>query len=369
MSARLLVLLVALLVPDATEASPSTWETVSRVPPALEQQFQAYVLQRPATRQDRLKRIVEFMLAKDGLGIEYSPHKTLTVEQTFEQRRANCLSLTIMFVALAREAGLEAYVQEADDVLAWMEGDDATVVYYAGHVNAGARIWRRRFEVDFDRSVIAARAVRAIDDQRALAHFYNNLAAEHISAGDSENAISMLEGALERSPDFVPALHNLGVHYARLGLFARAERAYLAALSIRPDHVPTIANLAVLYRSQGNPAAGTYEDRRQAILARDPFRHYAQGLRRERRGQYREALESFEHATRLGPREPRFYAASARMLDALGDGAGAERQRSKARRLAERRPEDGSLAGFMLPYASRRAPRPRVGALPVEVPP
>lgn len=289
------------------------------------------------------------MLGAEGLALQYDVHATHTVPETYSRRRGNCLSFTLMFIALAREAGVDAYGQEADQVLVWMEEGRDDLVYHAAHVNAGVRISQRRFVVDFDRTVVAAAEPRPITDQRLLAHVYNNLAAEQIARRDLEGAGQLLRMALDLEPAFLPALNNYGVLNARAKDVAAAERAYVAALALQDDHIPTLTNLALLYRQSGEPVkASWFEKRRVELLSRDPFYHYAVGLRHEKEGNIRLALGSYSSAIRLNNREPRFHLAVARLRQQLGDEQGAIRARDRARALIRNQAVESSSPAFWL---------------------
>ena len=47
-----------------------------------------------------------------GRGITYSAYDTITGIDAFERRQANCISYTLLFVAMARHVGLKAEVNE-----------------------------------------------------------------------------------------------------------------------------------------------------------------------------------------------------------------------------------------------------------------
>lgn len=341
-------------------ALPS-WEEVVAVPPELHAQFDAQVLQETRGSQQRVQQIVEFMLDPEGLALEYDLETTRTVAETFHDRRGNCVSFTLTFVALAREAGLDAYVQEADQALLWLQDEstqgesmqdesmqDGVMMFYAGHVNAGVRIRGRRFVVDFDRSVVATAAPpTAITDRRALAHYYNNRGAEWLTAGEFPAAHSFFEAAIELEPDFVPAWNNLGVLGLRSGDTSAAERAYLAALEREPKHVPTLSNLAGLYRQLGEQEKLTrYQRRLDDVQRRDPFRSFILGLQHERQGDDPLALEYYLRAIRMHRGEPQFHLAVARIYDRLGEPGQAQRSLARARALGDNSARDVSRTGF-----------------------
>ena len=118
-----LTLMAALaLAPQATNAgTPAavpTIEQVMAVPAPLRAEVHARVVEPGGTRNEQLERLAHYVFGDDGLALEYDNEVTRTVAQVYHDRKANCLSFTLLFVALAREAGLEAQVQEVGEVLA-----------------------------------------------------------------------------------------------------------------------------------------------------------------------------------------------------------------------------------------------------------
>src|SRR3546814_13780021 len=105
--------------------------------------------------RQRLQRLVAFLFDPSGLGMTYATDATLTVAQAYRLRQANCLTFTLLTVALAREAGLDARAQEIDDVVAWRVQDN--VVYRFNHVNAQIAIGRMRYTIDVARDEVLAR--------------------------------------------------------------------------------------------------------------------------------------------------------------------------------------------------------------------
>lgn len=327
-------------------ATPPGWDEVIAVPPALRAQLDVQVLQDSWTSQQRMRRIVEFMLDTDGLALQYDLDTTRTVADTYRDRRGNCVSFTLTFVALAREAGLDAYVQEADEALVWLQGGG--MMFYAGHVNAGVRIGGRRFVVDFERNVVAtSNPPEAISDQRALAHWYNNRGAERLMGGDIAGARSLLEASIELEPDFVPAWNNLGVLRLRNGDPTAAERAYLAALDHKPEHVPTLSNLTGLYQQVGDrDKLAAYQARLQAVQRTDPYRNFVLGFQHESQGDSAQALAYYQRAIDLHSREPRFFIAAARIQAGLGQLEEAEHSLQRARALDGDNDREISRTGF-----------------------
>jgi tetratricopeptide (TPR) repeat protein len=230
--------------PATPDAEPPTALDVLAVPDPLLAQLEAQVVALSTSRERRLEALVDLLFGDAGYALEYDGTLTRTVAQSAGDRRANCLSFSLLFVALARRAGIEAYVQETDDMLAWQ---DADALYGNGHVNVGVKIGLTRKTVDIDRSVVSIRGMpRRISDARALSHFYNNRGAELMREGRLAAARAHLVKSLQLTPEFVPALNNLGVLAMRESDFVQAGRVFNAALRKDAGNAPTLSNMVNL---------------------------------------------------------------------------------------------------------------------------
>ncbi|MFC1525851.1 glycosyltransferase [Candidatus Latescibacterota bacterium] len=151
-----------------------------------------------------------------------------------------------------------------------------------GQLDEAEDSYRRAFEVPVARrsdalgslsEVYKARgdrrlATEALDRARAMdpdntKHIFNT-GMLHLEAGELDAASDRFGEVLERSPNYGPALLNLGFIAKTRGDGAEAERLYLALLSEEPHHLDGRANLAHLYLSQER-----YDD---AALAFDQVR-------------------------------------------------------------------------------------------------
>lgn len=316
-----------------TVQSPPPVQSLLVVPEPLRVLVRQRVMPRPGPARE-LEALADFLLKPDGLGLRYRHDATLSVAEAFERREGNCLTFTLVTVALARELGLQAYGQDADAVSWHQEGDS---VYRTQHVNAGVRIEGRRFSVDIaSNQVITRELPQPISDARLLAHYYSNRAAELLAEGQLAAALAHVQRALEVDPTHVAALSNGGVIHARMQDTAAAEQAFLHALTIEPRHPGALFNLAELYaRSGRGRLAHDVQARLEQVLQRDPFHHFMLGLQRETAGDPRAALASFQRAARLHRQDHRFYFAQARAWIALDRGDRAAHALQIARGLSE----------------------------------
>lgn len=330
-------ILAALLVPSvaASDTALPDRDQVMRVPPELRAQVHERVVDRSRSKEQRLHLLADFVFSEDGLALEYESGNTRTVEQAWRSGKVNCLSFSLLFVALAREAGLEAQVQEIDKVLAWYQEEG--IVYNSSHVNVGVRAGRKRHTVDVGRGAIIARhRPVAISDERALAHFYGNRGAELMAAGEMDAARAHMEAAIALDPDYATNWSNFGVLHLRSGDAAAAERAYLRALGLDPVHSAALFNIVGLYRRNGNARrAAEFQARLEKAQLADPFHQFLLANAYESRGEYERAVDHYRRAIRLHGKEHRFHFGLARTYLLMGEKRRASRSLARARALSD----------------------------------
>ena len=311
-------------------AAPPAPDEVLRLPPSWLERLESEIAegaQNPARRVDRL---VEFIATDGGLGFRYRATPTTDVAETIERGQGNCLSFTLLFISAARALGIDAYPREVQVPASWRE--DAGLITDVGHVNVGIDAPGLRRTVDFEpdyslsQRLAAPYRGRRISDERALAHFYNNRAAELLAAGDPEAAAAWAAQAIELDAGFAAAWNTAGVVERRLGRPDRARDRFLAALDVADDPASTLFNLVRLERDEGrSDAAAAYARRLEALRPDDPWFLWSLGRFYESLDELDRAAGFHARAARLADREHRFHASHARVLFALGrDDAAAE---------------------------------------------
>ena len=299
---------------------------------ALDAEMTAFVAPFAALRDPRQK-VVGLIRALEERGmfsLDYS-EITRTASATFHEKQGNCLSFTMLFVGLARAAGLTATYQSVEVPPSWT--NDGQVVI-ASHVNTLVRTGRgEETTVDFNiRTNQAEVHSRRVNDNYALGLFYTNLGAEALLRGENAQSFVYLREAARVRSDVAGLWVNLGVLYARYGHFEHAEAAYLRAIEIDPSERSALANLVLVYDALGEAElAAEYRDRVQGYRERNPYWHYASAARAYEERQFTDALSSLRKALRLKRDEHEFYVLRGQVLAELGRSKEATQSFERAR--------------------------------------
>ena len=200
-------------------------------------------------RYARMKRLVYAVMGDDNFELIYDD-RTRTAEETFRERRGNCLSFTNMFIAMARYLEIHAEFQEVDIPPDWSLAGQSFL--FSQHINVLVDLGggEQRI-VDFniyDFHVMYER--RVISDQRARAHYFSNLGVDYMLSGETSRAYGNFRQALREDSSFTSAWINMGVLHRREGFPKFAEVAYRQALEIEQFNLIAMSNLANLYEEE-----------------------------------------------------------------------------------------------------------------------
>lgn len=287
-----------------------------------------------ASRERKVELILGAIL-QDGLQLDYNGFRTLTAEEAFYQREGNCLSFTNLFVALARESGLEVEFQEVDVPPSWDRRGDSHL--FSRHINARVSLpFKGEQAVDFnmaDFDIDYPR--RRITDEYAKAQYHNNMAVFWLGAKQLQLAYLNLREAIGLHPQAAYFWTNLGTLHRRAGDSLRAEAAWLEAVRLA-DEPSAMSNLARLYEQQGRrELAMQFADAAENHRRKNPYYLYDLGEEAYRSGDYPGAIALLRRAVRLREDEHEFYRLLGLSYLHLGDTAAALRNFDLAEQAAE----------------------------------
>ncbi len=293
----------------------------------------------------RMKRLLRGMRDSGYLSLKYDTDKTMTAAETFGGHQGNCLSFTNLFVALAREDGLDAQYQVVDVPPIWDAADGWVMLN--NHINVivhnvrmgmpDQAVFTRDYVVDFNTPDFRGSFPRqVVDDRVAFSLFYNNRGVEAMRAGDLRGAFANFKLAIEKSRRVAGAWVNLGALYSRQQHYEFAEAAYQHALSVDPDEKSALTNLARLYEKLGDKRlAAEYRARIHSFEDRNPYYHYELAETAYRDGDYDRALSEIKHAISLKRDDHRLYFLEGLIHYRLGDVADARSAIATAERVSD----------------------------------
>lgn len=283
----------------------------------------------------RLRALLYALISEGSFGLQYD-ESTHTAQATFDARQGNCLSFTNMFVAMAREVGIDATYQEIEIPPDWsLHGDTYQL---SRHVNVfidlgsvGVR------EVDFNIDDFQSSYDRhPISDERALAHFYSNKGAEYMQENDVLEALRHFRKALEIDPEFSPAWSNLGVLYSQKGHYEHAKAAYIQALKINPRELVAMSNLGQLYEYLGDLELAThYNELSDRHRMRNPYYRYHLAHNAFLNEEYETAISHLKYSVRKKKNEDAFYFLMGLSYLMEGEESAARRWLEEAEQVAD----------------------------------
>lgn len=242
---------------------------------------------------------------REGLDLRYDAFADGDAATTFERGTANCLSYAHLFVALAREAGLDARYQWMEVRPEWHRIGERVAVRL--HVNVQVKTSHdgNEYMLDIDplrRSEVAG--ARLMSDAEGLALHHNNLAMVALAADRPAEAWMELVRGIRVAPALSQLWVNLGAIYRYQGQLDDAESAYLKALAIDGRDQSAINNLAVLYERQGRyEEQALWLDRLNRYRERNPYYHASLGDAAMEAEDWETAYTHYRKARRLQPND------------------------------------------------------------------
>ncbi len=339
-----LLLLAGLLVGCASTPSPAPQVaalealqidggtvTVSEVPAlaptpellALDPEMEAFVARYAGREMGRRERLLSLHRAISGnatLGIDYDPAAEGTAAEAFHRQSANCLSYANLFIALAREADLDARYQWVEVRPQWTRLGERVAVRL--HVNAAVHMNNRdRYMVDID--PLPSRDIAGtseITDRDAQALFHSNIAMDALSREQLLEAWTHAVRALQLSPAMSHLWVNVGAVYRRAEQYRAAEGAYLQALALDPYERSAMNNLMVLYDLEGNREQYAYwAERVDRYRDSNPYYHAWLGDQAGEEGDWRGALGHYQAALALQPEDANLHFALGLIYEQLDE--------------------------------------------------
>lgn len=263
--------------------------------------------------RSRLKILIQGMIEDGLLTLDYDPNLTYTAIETFENRQGNCLSFSILFTALAREANLDVTFQIVDIPPSFRS--DGEMVLLNNHINV--LVSEVRSDVNFNRDYVVDfntaeyngnYDTRKVTENYAIALYFSNLAVESMQEGNLKNAFRYLKKGIATDSTIAGLWVNLGVLYSRFENYDMAEQMYHQALSIQPSNPSALVNLVSTLNHLGRDEESEYYLRKVAYYRdHNPYYHYFQAQTAYQENKPEDALAYLAEAIKLKRDEHQFY--------------------------------------------------------------
>jgi len=304
--------------------------------------------------EQKLERLAEALTGDEELKLHYRWGYTGTAVEAFQERRANCLAFTYLFLGMAREVGVPVYFLAVETETFRRQG---SFVVVSDHVAVGYGHGADATLFDFsDRDAEELRRVRRISDLTAIAMYHSNRGAEVLQEGRISEALHWLRTAVAIDPELGNGWVNLGVARRHQGDFAGAEEAYRRALEIDPRIYAAYENLATMLRLQErDEEAAEVELLLADSPTRNPYTYLTLGDVSFRNGRLEEARRLYRRAARLSGADAETYAALGQVALASGDFATARKMLEKARELGGETERIDRLATLLAVRTGRRS--------------
>lgn len=268
---------------------------------------------------DLVARLQELLFSPDYLNVRYDDSANFSASEVFQERRANCLSLVNLYIAMARFQGLDAQYQTAQVRPQWDRRGELLVL--SEHINALGRLGSsNRYIVDFTPEIqLQQQTAKLVSDQQALALYFNNLAVEYLVNEQLDEALTYFRYALATDPELAIAWNNMGSAWNRSGDDELAEYSYLKAAWLDRNNPTAVNNLARFYSLRGDEAEAQRHRRAvQRYNNRNPYYHYMQGNISFVEENYEQAQRHFQRAIQRNRLEPDFYLALGLTYEEMG---------------------------------------------------
>ena len=296
------------------------------------------------TPKQNISQLARQIFDHAELGLLYRSNANSVAAETFANRAANCLSLSILTYSMARAAGFTPQFYQVDIPEYWTRREGYNLLN--GHINLriaptqnSQQITLRDVfvDVDFDPQAIRSHFKRvAIDKERVVAMFYNNKGADALLADRYTRAYAYFRAAAKTDPTLGQAWVNLGVVYRKQGEYAAAQQSYQKAIAMDEENLTAWENLAVLYRlSDRQDRADDIQARLRAKRQANPFYHFILGEEALDNGRTKQALSHYRQALKLDRRHHEVLFGLGKAYYALGDISRAEAYLTRAAAMAD----------------------------------
>ncbi|MEW6982952.1 tetratricopeptide repeat protein [Colwelliaceae bacterium 6471] len=309
---------------------------------ALDDEMREMVITKLRSEKDtkeRALKLIKHIFETENIGVAYASNANVTAREAYHSKSANCMSLTIMAYALAKEANFDIQFQNVKIPEYWVR--NGTYNMLTGHVNLKITqskspneliLWSKALEIDFD-PFVAKKSFpkQVINKKTVLAMFYNNKGAQALIKKQYDIAYKYLKTATHTDPHYDAAWGNLGILYRFLGRDDYAKKSYQHAMALDKSNLTAMTNLSFLLKREGNvKEANRLEKLLHEKRIANPYYHALLADEAFYNGENKEAIKHYRKAIKLNNKIHEFYFGIAKAYYKLDDIKAAKRALLKA---------------------------------------
>jgi Flp pilus assembly protein TadD len=274
---------------------------------------------REMTTRGKLQRILDLIFRSEsdgGLGITYDNSHTRTVSEVLRDHKANCISLTALYVASCNMVGIPAQFAEPLNLNRWTR--DGRIIRMERHVVAMVPMLPQADLIaDFLPQLRQRQGlfmVQTLSPERIKALFHSNRAVELLIEGNQEQALIQAEIAVKTDPASSVSWNIRGVVMKNTGQIEKAEADYLKALSLDAKDTAAIGNMESLLRETDRLSEAVhYHQLGLDLRKKDPYFQAFLAEEAIEAEQWEEAAKRVAAAIKLLPYESSFYLLKAKL--------------------------------------------------------
>jgi regulator of sirC expression with transglutaminase-like and TPR domain len=233
--------------------------------------------------RSRVALLNEMLFVELGfLGVvSASAPEELSLASLMERRKGTCVSLVILYLALAERVGLEVSAAATPTHVY------VRVVLPSGIINIetleGGRavqdsVYRSRMPMA-EEGIASGAFLSPLSKLELLGHLVNNRGVVAASLGNPRAALSEYDAALEFHPTLNAAHYNRGLSNLALGRYGAAVEDFTRALAIHALDVQAYNNRGIAHLRLGNRPAAR-EDFTEALRIKPAMREARENLQR-----------------------------------------------------------------------------------------
>ncbi|UAA38451.1 tetratricopeptide repeat protein [Paraneptunicella aestuarii] len=277
---------------------------------------------------ERIDKLLKAIFDHSDINLYYLNNANTIAADTFDNKVANCLSMSIMTYALAKEADLNVDFQEVQIPEYWTRRDGYS--FLNGHINVRLtpKVGKDQYYFSATGKIVdfypLARKQHFPQNDakvnRIIAMFYNNKGADALIQKDFTQAYAYFRSAILSDLSFQSSWTNLGTLYRMTEHYDWAEKTFLHAIKLDENDLTVWENLALLHKrlnrfDKADKIMARIEEKRKA----NPYYHYILGEEMLDKEEWEQAITHYKRAIRIDNSKHMFYFGLAKSYYGLGD--------------------------------------------------